>query len=239
MAIIIGAGFYPDNDRKSTTQPPLVGSFSLSDIALAPATPLPRQGEIELPVRILMTDKDDWTSVYAVKTRAANVAANVKVGQAQLDKSSGVYTFTTDTLPPRTFTFTPAHPPGTDISPVLPQPASAPVFPQHTGTDIKILATRGTLTFLAHEEVSFHDYIIWFPVESGLEPVYVYFKSPRDELGEVTGQGEWIFGIWLAEADRGQGAAIPAQIADKLRGIKFSSFDRFREAFWRAVAKES
>ncbi|WP_261371860.1 S-type pyocin domain-containing protein [Yersinia aldovae] len=120
----------------------------------------------------------------------------------------------------------------------MPQPASTPVFPQHTGTDIKILATRGTLTFLAHEEVSFHDYIIWFPAESGLEPVYVYFKSPRDEPGEVTGQGEWIFGIWLAKAGRGQGAAISAQIADKLRGMKFSSFDRFREAFWRAVAND-
>ncbi len=68
--------------------------------------------------------------------------------------------------------------------------------------------------------------------------MYVYFKSPRDEPGEVTGQGEWIFGIWLAEAGKEQGAAIPAQIADKLRGMKFSSFDRFREAFWRAVAND-
>ncbi|CNI17607.1 colicin/pyocin immunity family protein [Yersinia aldovae] len=68
--------------------------------------------------------------------------------------------------------------------------------------------------------------------------MYVYFKSPRDQPGEVTGQGEWIFGIWLAESGRGQGAAIPAQIADKLRGRKFSSFDRFREAFWRAVAND-
>lgn len=141
-------------------------------------------------------------------------------------------------MPPRTFTFTSPRPPGVGGVSVIPQPASAPVFPQHTGTDIKILATRRTLTFLAHEEVSFHDYIIWFPAGSGLEPVYVYFKSPRDEPGEVTGEGEWILGIWLAEAGRGQGAAIPAQIADKLRGREFSSFDRFREAFWRAVAND-
>ncbi|EOF8198222.1 S-type pyocin domain-containing protein [Yersinia enterocolitica] len=179
MAVIIGAGFYPDNDRESTNQPPLAGSFSLSDIGLVPSTPLPRQGEIELPVRILMVEKNDWTSVYAVKTHAANVAAKVKVGQAQLDRSNGIYTFTTDSQPPRTFTFTPAYPPGMDISSVLPQPDSAPVFPQHTGTDIRFLATKRTLTFLAHEEVSFHDYIIWFPAESGLEPVYVYFNKPR------------------------------------------------------------
>ncbi|OVZ85062.1 HNH endonuclease signature motif containing protein [Yersinia intermedia] len=34
------------------------------------------------------------------------------------------------------------------------------------------------------------------------------------------------------------GAPIPAQIADKLRGRKFSSFDRFREAFWQEVAND-
>ncbi|WP_227727288.1 colicin-like bacteriocin tRNase domain-containing protein [Yersinia proxima] len=178
LVFSIGAGFYSDNEQQGTELPPLAGSFPLGYM-LSPETSLPLQGEVNSPVRILMVDRDDETRIYAVKTGVADVPANVNVGMAQFDRSSGVYTFTTDTLPPRTFTFTPARPPGTDISPVLPQPASAPVFPQHTGTDIKILATRGTLTFLAHEEVSFHDYIIWFPAESGLEPVYVYFNKPR------------------------------------------------------------
>ncbi|HDW7096843.1 TPA: S-type pyocin domain-containing protein [Yersinia enterocolitica] len=233
----IGTVFYSNNERQGTELPPLAGSFPLGYM-LSHETSLPQQGEVNSPVRILMVDRDDETRIYAVKTGVADVPANVKVGMAQFDRSSGVYTFTTDTLPPRTFTFTSPRPPGVGGVSVIPQPASAPVFPQHTGTDIKILATRGTLTFLAHEEVSFHDYIIWFPAGSGLEPVYVYFKSPRDEPGEVTGQGEWILGIWLAEAGKEQGAAIPAQIADKLRGREFSSFDRFREAFWREVAND-
>ncbi|MGM7812323.1 S-type pyocin domain-containing protein [Yersinia enterocolitica] len=237
LAFSIGAGFYSDNERRGTELPPLAGSFPLGYM-LSPETSLPQQGEVNSPVRILMVDRDDETHIYAVKTGVTDVPANVKVGMAQFDRTKGVYTFTTDTLPPRTFTFTSPWPPGVGGVSVIPQPASAPVFPQHTGTDIKILATRRTLTFLAHEEVSFHDYIIWFPAGSGLEPVYVYFKSPRDEPGKVTGQGEWIFGIWLAEAGKEQGAAIPAQIADKLRGMKFSSFDRFREAFWRAVAND-
>lgn len=237
LAFSIGAGFYSDNERRGTELPPLAGSFPLGYM-LSPETSLPQQGEVNSPVRILMVDRDDETHIYAVKTGVTDVPANVKVGMAQFDRTKGVYTFTTDTLPPRTFTFTSPWPPGVGGVSVIPQPASAPVFPQHTGTDIKILATRRTLTFLAHEEVSFHDYIIWFPAGSGLEPVYVYFKSPRDEPGEVTGQGEWIFGIWLAEAGKEQGAAIPAQIADKLRGMKFSSFDRFREVFWREVAND-
>ncbi|HHH0039483.1 TPA: S-type pyocin domain-containing protein [Yersinia enterocolitica] len=191
LAFSIGAGFYSDNERRGTELPPLAGSFPLGYM-LSPETSLPQQGEVNSPVRILMVDRDDETHIYAVKTGVTDVPANVKVGMAQFDRTKGVYTFTTDTLPPRTFTFTSPWPPGVGGVSVIPQPASAPVFPQHTGTDIKILATRRTLTFLAHEEVSFHDYIIWFPAGSGLEPVYVYFKSPRDEPGEVTGQGEWI-----------------------------------------------
>ncbi|CFR26015.1 HNH endonuclease signature motif containing protein [Yersinia kristensenii] len=34
------------------------------------------------------------------------------------------------------------------------------------------------------------------------------------------------------------GTPIPAQIANKLRSRTFSSFDRFREAFWQEVAND-
>ena len=37
----------------------------------------------------------------------------------------------------------------------------------------------------------------------------------------------------------GLGAPIPTRIADQLRGVKFSSFDAFRKAFWQAVAEDS
>ncbi|HHL2731122.1 TPA: S-type pyocin domain-containing protein [Yersinia enterocolitica] len=178
LAVLIGAGIYSDNERQGTELPPLAGSFPLGYM-LSPETSLPPQAEVNSPVRILMVGRNDETRIYAVKTGVADVPANVKVGMAQFDRTKGVYTFTTDTLPPRTFTFTSPRPPGVGGVSVIPQPASAPVFPQHTGTDIKILATRRTLTFLAHEEVSFHDYIIWFPAGSGLEPVYVYFNKPR------------------------------------------------------------
>ncbi|MDS1309092.1 pyocin, partial [Marinobacter sp. F60267] len=61
----------------------------------------------------------------------------------------------------------------------------------------------------------------------------------RDERGVVTGNGEDITGIWLESASRDLGAPIPAQIADRLRGREFASFDRFREAFWLEVAKDT
>ncbi|WP_186377433.1 S-type pyocin domain-containing protein, partial [Yersinia rochesterensis] len=241
MAVIIGAGFYSSNEGEGSDRPlgwekpTLVGSFPVSGMGLSPATPLPQQGEIDLPIRMLMADKDDWTSVYAVKPDAVQVAAKVKVVAAQFDPLHGVYTFTTDNQPPRTFTFTPARAPGMDIGTALPQPAGAPDFPQHTGTDITFLATKPDMVFLALEEGDFHDYIIWFPADSGLEPVYVYFKTPRDEPGVVTGHGQRVSGVWLAGAGKDLGVPIPAQIADKLRGKRFSNFDRFREAFWQEV----
>ncbi|WP_235895332.1 HNH endonuclease signature motif containing protein [Yersinia vastinensis] len=50
--------------------------------------------------------------------------------------------------------------------------------------------------------------------------MYIYLNSPRSEAG------------------KGLGARIPSQIADKLRGQEFSSFDKFRAAFWEEVSKE-
>jgi hypothetical protein len=35
-----------------------------------------------------------------------------------------------------------------------------------------------------------------------------------------------------------EGAPIPANVADKLQGREFSSFNAFRRAFWKAVANE-
>ncbi|HDL7480113.1 TPA: S-type pyocin domain-containing protein [Yersinia enterocolitica] len=122
LAVLIGAGIYSDNERQGTELPPLAGSFPLGYM-LSPETSLPPQAEVNSPVRILMVGRNDETRIYAVKTGVADVPANVKVGMAQFDRSSGVYTFTTDTLPPRTFTFTSPRPPGVGGVSVIPQPA--------------------------------------------------------------------------------------------------------------------
>lgn len=71
-----------------------------------------------------------------------------------------------------------------------------------------------------------------------MAPILVMFKDRRMEPRRVTGRGELTEGIWLGEAARGGGAAIPAQIADLLRGRDFKNFNEFRAAFWRAVAND-
>ncbi|BAP42152.1 HNH endonuclease:S-type Pyocin [Pseudomonas sp. StFLB209] len=42
----------------------------------------------------------------------------------------------------------------------------------------------------------------------------------------------------MGETTRGRGVPIPEHIADQLRGRNFSSFRKFREALWAAIAND-
>lgn len=83
----------------------------------------------------------------------------------------------------------------------------------------------------------YRDAIIWFPSTTGILPIYISLHV-RNGPGVVTGLGQDVTGIWLAGAGVGQGSPIPTQIADKLRGREFSSFDAFRRAFWIEVVND-
>ncbi|HDL6961987.1 TPA: S-type pyocin domain-containing protein [Yersinia enterocolitica] len=195
LVVILATGFQQtkSEDAEHSTgwdsQLALAGSVNLKRMGYSSRTRLPQQGEIDLPVRILMRDHGGRLDIYAIKTGVANVPAKVKIGAAEFDKSKGAYTFITDSTPPRTFIFTPAEPPGAEISPVLSPPDSVPSSPQHTGEiEIRPVVTPTILPLPQLEEGDFHDYIIWFPAESGLEPVYVYFNSP---YGKTTAKGKY------------------------------------------------
>ena len=63
-------------------------------------------------------------------------------------------------------------------------------------------------------------------------------RSPRG-CRVATGMGQPVTGIWLGAAAQGEGAPVPSQIADQLRGKEFRNFREFREAFWRAIGNDS
>ncbi|SED12510.1 S-type Pyocin [Pseudomonas mohnii] len=105
------------------------------------------------------------------------------------------------------------------------------VHPISQGTDSQIEG------YPSGDDIETDDCILVFPADSGLSSLYLVFSRPaRLNSGTVTGQGEDVTGIWLAGAGTALGSPIPTQIADKLRGREFSNFDKFREAFWVAVA---
>lgn len=103
---------------------------------------------------------------------------------------------------------------------------------------------RSVINLLPLPDVTdFNDDILVFPANSGIKPIYVYLKDePRKQPGVVTGKGvELSPGTrWLdmSVTNQGNGAPIPAHIADKLRGMKFKNFDDFREALWLEVSKD-
>ena len=63
------------------------------------------------------------------------------------------------------------------------------------------------------------------------------FRDSREDAGVATRMGQPVTGIWLGAAAQGEGAAVPSQIADQLRGKEFRNFRAFREAFWVEIAK--
>jgi hypothetical protein len=137
-------------------------------------------------------------------------------------------------------TWTPGKPEGTDHP--THTGTAAPTIDQPTILVNPIPENQGESTtppFPVPDEKDFNDYILVFPADSGIKPIYVYLKSARDEPGTATGKGEVLSGTgkWLEEASTGMGAPIPAQVADILRGKSFRNFGHFREEFWLAVAE--
>ncbi|WP_457970314.1 HNH endonuclease signature motif containing protein [Pseudomonas sp. R4-84] len=106
--------------------------------------------------------------------------------------------------------------PGKPVIPVLPENETLPaVDPVQTGASIP-----------------------GYPGDMDLPSPDALFYDRRDDPGMALGFGQPVSGIWLGEAARTTGAAIPDRIADQLRGREFANFHRFREAFWRAVAAD-
>lgn len=154
---------------------------------------------------------------------------------ARYDAAQKVYTATTADLPPRTLTWTPIVNPGNN-STTSPTEHTVPTV--YTGATVTPVEGRIDV-FPAVLEASFDDFITVFPADSGLPPIYTMFRDRREDAGVATGVGQPVSGIWLETASQGEGAPVPSQIANQLRGNEFKNFRKFREAFWKAVANDS
>lgn len=179
--------------------------------------------------------------VYGVHTGEGTPYEGVRVANMVWDAKIQGYAFTpAPGIDGPTITWTPEKPEGSE--PITHFGGPVPPINQPTILIYPIPGDETETTtppFPVPDEEDFNDWILVFPIDSGVKPIYVYLQSARDEPGTVTGKGEVLTGEgkWLEAASTGLGAPIPAQIADKLRGREFRDFDHFREAFWLAVAE--
>ena len=224
----LGNGDLPDNYVLSAPLTDLTVELNVAAQAAAI-----ERGAVDVPMR--MGDKREQvgpTELFAARTDGALITSAVPVLAAQYDAQNGQYIVTTDDVPPRTLLWTPAVEP-TDSSTAL--PATPPPITALVGPTLEPLEGRLDI-YPDLSDIGFDDYVIIFPADSGLPPLYVMFKSPRNMPGVVTGKGQLIQGQFLYEGNR-EGAPIPAQIASELRGKKFSSFGEFRRRLWQLIGR--
>lgn len=132
-------------------------------------------------------------------------------------------------------TRTPLVPPGIEQLGPTTLPVTPPLSQEYPGNPL-IPVLPENETFPAVDPVQAGASIPGYPGDMELPSPDALFYDRRDDPGMALGFGQPVSGIWLGEAARTTGAAIPDRIADQLRGREFANFHRFREAFWRAVA---
>ena len=192
-------------------------------------------GAVDMPFRLTSrTDADANSEIILVKTEGQTTPSKVRVIAATYDAQQKIYSATTADTPPRTLIWTPAVTPD-NSSAALPAEQQQP--PIYKGASL-VLGEGRIDVYPEVSEASFEDYIIVFPVDSGMPPIYVLFRDRRDDPGVMTGHGQPDAQVWLSDANRGQGAAIPSRTADKLRGRRFANWDRARKAIWLAVSED-
>ncbi|MDT9675008.1 S-type Pyocin [Pseudomonas sp. JV414] len=193
------------------------------------------EGEVDLPVRLGSRTIGNRVEIVIVSTDGVTVPANVPVRTAHFDAKKNVYVSTaSDSIGP-ILTWTPLVDP---LNPSTDFPLVDTELPIYEGANVTPDGGRID-PFPQLDQYGFGGFITVFPIESGIPPTFTMFRDRRQDPGIATGNGQPVSENWLGAASTLQGAPIPEQIADRLRGREFSSFKAFRRAFWKAVAADS
>ncbi|QJT78667.1 S-type pyocin domain-containing protein [Kosakonia sp. MUSA4] len=231
----VGAGsdVVPGRDISALTPAEFFSLPDMATLAQAAETSTP----VAMPVRGHLVEREDGT----LETQFIRFPepGDVKVVQAEPDSATGYWGYTLPAMPgvpAQTILISPADAPGLDAPLTLTGPVPLPETIIHTGDQDTAPQGLTITTTPVADDLDFADVILIFPAESGLRPLYVMLRSRRNMPGTVSGNGQKAGENWLDGASTGDGAPLPEQIAEKLNGKNYSSFDSFRNAFWRAVA---
>jgi len=142
-----------------------------------------------MPVRgqtILRTD-----GTLETKLVRTPVTGNVQVVRAILDKETGYWGYTLPAMlgvPGQTILVSPSNAPGVNGTLGLTGPVPLPENIVHTGNQDSVPDGVKTTSTPVFGDLDFRDFILIFPAESGLQPLYVMQSSP---YGEATDKGEY------------------------------------------------
>lgn len=228
--------FYPAELDNGELGPAILATPA-SKLGVLPSTDLAfiasRNGTIDVSHRLRMNETEGEPRIEWVVADGVEVGSKVRVRTFTYNPEAKRYEFFRDGDTKPSLIWTPAVTPETSstVSPIaIPQ---TPVLP---GT-----ALSPTLNELGdyptYDLEDFEEYVVEFPADSGLDPVYVMFKSPRYLPGIVSGMGGNIDPEWQTSATQNLGAPIPSVVADALRGRQYAEFRNLKRAIWREMSK--
>lgn len=199
---------------------------------------------LELPLRMNAIPQGNQTELYLAATDGSGVLRDVRVRQAQWDATHGAYRFTAEGPGGATLLWHPATPPSTlgqyddERGTYIPGATIVEDLQTHLPGNMTVPPEPDIRTFPGLPDLHIDDYVIVFPADSGLAPIYVMLRNPRNLPGVASGNGVSTPDRVLDAATTAAGAPIPARIAEKLRGRRFTRFDKLKEAIWIEIAAD-
>jgi hypothetical protein len=192
-----------------------------------------RVGTVDVTHRLRIEEVEGELKTGWAEADGLIVSSKVRVRTFVYNPSAKAYEFKQDGADRPALIWTPAVSPESS-STVL--PADDSKWPEYSGAAISPVSEQ-LGRFPTYDIEDFEDYILVFPADSGLPPVYVMFNSPRYLPGVVSGFGGDIDPNWQASASNGLGSPVPSVIADALRGKNYAEFRNLKRAIWREMSK--
>lgn len=196
VAVVIAGLLYSEDAGAGSD---IVPGRDISSIMPSDALSLPDQATLEdaadsgksvsMPVRGRMVMRVDGTlETQLVRTP---VAGDVPVVRAILDKETGYWGYTLPAMPgvpSQTILVSPVDAPGVNSPLGLTGPVPLPETIVHTGDHAEVPPGDTVTVAPVPGNPDFRDFVLIFPAESGLKPLYVMQNSP---YGEVTEKGKY------------------------------------------------
>lgn len=171
-----------------------------------------------------LTEVKELSHAYVVSTAGESIGSTVSVRPAHWNSDLNGYLCTCSVKPLRQVVWTSGE------KAALATPAANAANTVSHGY-LSLVAVPVVAALDLVDDAHLDDCIVVFPAESGIDPVYVVFKSPGEYPGIASGTGAPVSNTWLTD-----NSPIPSQIADRLRGKAFKRFEHFREALWKTAA---